>query len=253
MSVLLDHSGAIAVLALDNPPVNALRRSMLTALLAHLDDLAGAEDVAAVLLTSAVAGVFTAGGDVRELLGAAGTEADVAAHVRLTDELFDRLDSLPQPVLAAVDGVAAGGGLELLLCCDIVVASDRSRFGTPEVTLGLIPGAGGTQRLPRRVGPAAALDLLLTGRLVGSDHAWRIGLVTEVVSPDATLVQTQRLAERIARLPPGAVRAAKAAGRAAGHLALDDGLRLERQLFTRLLLGQDARERLAAFARGDRG
>jgi enoyl-CoA hydratase len=246
------ENGAIAVVTLDNPPVNTLTRDLMRQLLDHVDKWRDDENTAVVVLASAVSRTFTAGGDVGELLAAAGGADDIAAHTELTDTLFGRLDALPQPVLAAVDGAAVGGGLELLLCCDLVVASDRSRFGTPEVTLGLIPGAGGTQRLPRRVGSGPALDLLLTGRLVTADHARAIGLVNEVTPPEETRDRTLSLAGRLARLPRAAVRAAKAAGRAAAQLPLSDGLAFERELFTDLLLGDEARDRLAAFTRGER-
>ncbi|MCF1592582.1 enoyl-CoA hydratase/isomerase family protein [Streptomyces muensis] len=246
------ENGTIVVVTLDNPPVNTLSRELMRQLLEYVDKWHDDENTAVVVLASAVPHTFTAGGDVSELLAAASSAEDVAAHTELTDILFGRLSALPQPVVAAVDGVAAGGGLELLLCCDLVVASDRSRFGTPEVTLGLIPGAGGTQRLPRRVGPGPALDLLLTGRLVDADHAQAIGLVNEITAPEETRNRALRLADRMARLPRSAVRAAKTAARAATHLPLPDGLARERELFTGLLLESTARDRLAGFVRGER-
>ncbi|WP_432197489.1 enoyl-CoA hydratase/isomerase family protein [Streptomyces sp. bgisy027] len=245
-------NGAVAVVTFDNPPVNTLTYDLMRRFLDHVDKWRDDENTAVVVLASAVPDFFTAGGDVGELLASAGSADSIAAHTELTDMLFGELDALPQPLVAAVDGVAVGGGLELLLCCDLVVASDRSRFGTPEVTLGLIPGAGGTQRLPRRVGPGPALDMLLTGRLVTADHARTIGLVNEVTTPQHVKDQALSLAGRLARLPRAAVRAAKAAGKAAADMSLSDGLVFERKLFTDQLLGDEARDRLAAFVRGER-
>jgi enoyl-CoA hydratase/carnithine racemase len=167
-------------------------------------------------------------------------------HVGITRPVFSAWADLEVPVLAAVDGSAVGGGLELALVCDLIVAERTARLGFPEIKLGLIPGAGGTQRLPRRVGTATALRLLMLGKLLGAEEAREVGLVDIVVEKDAAASATE-LAGRIAAGAGQAVRAAKRAVRAAAEQPLEQGLDFERELFLALAMTADAREGASAF------
>lgn len=224
---------AVAEIAINNPPVNALSEQVLLGLTAAFESLT--DQVQVVLIRSTGEGQFIAGGDIAELLDAAGDPALIRHHTAITAHLFELMDGLEQPIVACVGGPAVGGGLELLLCCDIVVASTTAVFGTPEIKLGLIPGAGGTQRLPRRIGELKALELVLTGRLVAADEARQIGLVTRVVDPADTDETALDLARRLARLAPAALRSAKATVRSAGSVDLAEGLAIERSHFLALM------------------
>lgn len=236
---------AIAVISIDYPPVNALGERVLLGLTSALESLT--DDVRVVVIRSAGDGQFIAGGDIAELLEAAGDPEQLRHHTAITTRLFELMDALPQPIVAAVGGPAVGGGLELLLCCDIVVASSTAVLGTPEIKLGLIPGAGGTQRLPRRVGELAALELVLTGRLVGAAEALRIGLVTRVVEPGAVQEVAQDLARQLARTAPGALRSAKTTVRSASTVDLMEGLAIEHRHFLALMESADAVSGLQRF------
>lgn len=236
---------AVAVISIDHPPVNALAERVLLGLTSALEALT--DDVRVVVIRSANDGQFIAGGDIAELLEAAGDPEQIRHHTAITTRLFELMDALPQPIVAAVGGPAVGGGLELLLCCDIVVASATAVLGTPEIKLGLIPGAGGTQRLPRRIGELAALELVLTGRLVDAAEALRIGLVTRVVEPGTVDEVTQDLARRLARTAPAALRSAKTSVRSASTVDLADGLALEHRHFLALMESPDAISGLQRF------
>ncbi|WP_040167497.1 enoyl-CoA hydratase/isomerase family protein [Microbacterium gorillae] len=230
MSHVALELGSVARLHIDNPPVNALSAAVLGELAVAIARVA-ASDARVLVLTAATGSSFLAGGDIRELLAVVGDAAAVERHLSLTDRVFADLDALPVPVNAAVDGVAAGGGLEVLLCCDIVIASPRSRFGVPEVRLGLIPGAGGTQRLPRRIPRGIAREWVLTGRLVPASEAHAAGLVNMI--GDDPVLAAEAMAARIDGYAPAAVHAATRATRYVGDL--DAGLALERELFADLL------------------
>jgi len=200
---------SVATITVDNPPVNALTNAVLEHLREALATIAASEDVRAVVLTGAGTRAFAAGADLRQLERHAGDRAFIAARTALTRETFERLETLPQPVIAAAQASAVGGGLEAALACDLVVADPRSAFGLPEVTLGLIPGAGGTVRLPRRIGLARARTLMLTGELVAADRALELGLVDLVSAPGEALTAAHGMAARLASFPALAVRALK--------------------------------------------
>ena len=244
MTVRASGTGIVR-LTVENPPGNTLSMATLAQFRAHLERIA-ADPQTRVVVLAAGPGPFVAGGDVAELLAAVGDPEAIGEHVDLTAELFARLTALPVPVIAAVDGAAVGGGLELLLCCDIVVATEKARFGLPELKLGLIPGAGGTQRLARRCGPVLAAEMILTARLITASQAQQAGLITEV-TPDSALPRALEIASRIAGLPPAAVRAAKRAVAAAAESTLVDGLALERELFVGLMSDPATTTGLQAF------
>ena len=231
-------------MTLDRPDaLNALSFDLLEELdriLAVLDD----DDACrAIVITGAGERAFAAGADVRELAGSVRDDL----HADNPFAAVDRVGRLRTPTIAAVRGFALGGGAELAMACDMLIAAEDARFGQPEINLGVIPGAGGTQRLARAVGRARAMELVLTGRRIGAAEADAMGLVTDVVPAAEVLDRALTLASEIAAMPPLAVRAAKAAVNATQQLSLDDGLRFERDRFEALFETEDQREGMIAF------
>ena len=235
---------AVALLTLDRPDqLNALSFDLVTELgdlLAVLDDDPACR---AIVITGAGERAFAAGVDIRELA------AQTPESLREADPFapLDGIGRLRTPVIAAVRGFALGGGAELAMACDLVVAGDDAQFGQPEVRIGVIPGAGGTQRLARAVGKARAMELILTGRRIDAAEAERLGLVSLVVPAAETVDRALELAGRIAELPPLAVQAAKAAVVAAQEQPLSAGLRFERERFADLFATEDQAEGMTAF------
>jgi enoyl-CoA hydratase/carnithine racemase len=228
----------------------ARRNSLTMALLAELasQQARAAADRAlrAVILTGAGDKAFCAGADLKER--ARMSEAEVAGFHRAIRAAFDGFERLPQPVIAALNGAALGGGLELALACDLRLAAEGVELGLPEVGLGIIPGAGGTQRLPRLVGVARAKELILTARRIGAAEALAIGLVSAVVAPERLGEEALGLAARVARNAPVALRQAKRAVDGGLHLPLAEALDLENRLYQDCIPTQDRREALRAFA-----
>ncbi|MEW6224770.1 MAG: enoyl-CoA hydratase-related protein [Chloroflexota bacterium] len=234
----------VALVTLDRPEaLNALSFRLVAELADALEALDADPDVRAIVLTGAGSRAFAAGADIREM-------ADRTPETLAADGSFDRWDTvgrLRTPLIAAVRGFALGGGCELAMACDMIVAADTATFGQPEVKIGVIPGAGGTQRLARAIGKAKAMELVLTGRSIDAREAERLGLVTRVVEPDQTVPAALELAGRIAALPPLAVRAAKEAIARSDELPLAAGLAWERQAFLGLFATEDQKEGMAAF------
>jgi enoyl-CoA hydratase/carnithine racemase len=235
------------VVTIDNPPANVLDDATLLALRAVAQEIAAADGIRAVVLTGAGDRVYVAGADLRHFQLIMGDADAMGYHASLTRSAFDALAQLPQPLIAAAVGAAVGGGCELLLLCDLIVADPGARFGLPEVTLGLIPGAGGTQRLPRRVSPSLALELLLTGDIIDAARAREIGLVNVISAPGNAREEASALAARLAQLPAQAVRAAKQAARTSLDEGLERGLDVERELFLGLAGSPGAKEGVEAF------
>ena len=242
-AVRVDREGAVAVVTVDNPPVNALADHVIEALDAAAVELAGDGDVRAVVLTGTGEKAFLAGADLEEFAARLESGEGIEEHAAATRRALGRWETLPQPVVAAVQAHAMGGGLEVALVCDLVVADPAALFGAPEVRLGLMPGAGATQRLPRRIGVGPAKAMILLGATIDAAEAQRLGLVHAVSEPGAALVQARSLAEELASLPAVAVRAIKRAIAA----DLDAGLDRERQLFLEVFGSADAKEGVAAF------
>jgi enoyl-CoA hydratase len=239
-----DEGDGVGVVEIANPPMNALSRAVAEGLTRVLDELEGGArpDVRALVVVGE-GRAFSAGAEIAELADLADPErAD--AQVRRMHALFARLEALGLPTIAALDGPAVGGGLELALACDLRVAVARARLGLPEVTLGLIAGAGGTQRLPAVIGPAAARELVLTGRLVGAVEARALGLVHRVVDDGTARDAAIAWAAELAALPARALAAAKVALAAAGT---DGGYDVEREAFGTAARTADAAEGIAAF------
>ncbi len=226
------------------------RNSLTVALLAegaeHLRRAAADRSLRVVVLTGAGQKAFSAGADLKER--ARMGDAEVAAFHHSLRALLDGLTALPQPVVAALNGAALGGGLELALACDLRLAAEGIELGLPEVGLGIIPGGGGTQRLPRLLGVARAKELILTARRVGAAEALAMGLVSGVVPADRLGEEALALAARVARNAPVSLRQAKHAIDQGLHLPLAEGLDLEHRLYQACLPTQDRQEALRAFA-----
>ena len=234
----------VALVTLDRPEaLNALSFDLLDDLAAALDALDADPACRAIVITGSGERAFAAGADIREL--APQTYASLTAGGRFAT--WDRLAAIGLPLIAAVRGFALGGGCELAMTCDMIVAAEDAAFGQPEILIGAMPGAGGTQRLTRAIGKARAMELILTGRTLSARDAEACGLVTSVVPAAATVDAALELAARIAAMPPQAVRAAKAAVLAAAELSLSAGLGLEREAFFRLFDTADQSEGMAAF------
>lgn len=234
--------GPVAVLRLANPPLNLVTLEM-TAQLEQAIAAVGADERVRVLIVAGNERAFCAGSDISEFESLAGRVVD--GKLRREGAVYSALAGLPIPTIAAIQGNALGGGLELALCCDIRVAADRARLGLPEVGLGVIPGSGGTQRLPRLVGPGTAKRLILSGAIVDAAEALRIGLV-ELVAADAEVAATD-LAETIASRGPLAVREAKRLIDRATAVSLEDGLSAELEASERVFSSDDLHEGVRAF------
>jgi len=241
--VQVQKLGRIAVVTINRPERrNALNLQVKQEIVDHLKTLALDADVCAVVLTGE-GGCFVAGTDIAEM-----AQMGAADHVRLdTDRVFHCVRQLPKPVIAAVEGYALGGGCELALACDIIVAADDAQFGQPEVRVGIMPGAGGTQRLLRTVGRYKTLLWTLTGQMVPARKAFAANLVSELVPKGQALPRAIQIAEQIASMPPLAVQAIREATRLGADMPLDTALALERRLFERLFDTQDQKEGMRAF------
>jgi enoyl-CoA hydratase len=234
----------VALVTLDRPEaLNALSYALLAELDAKLAELDADPACRAIVITGAGERAFAAGADVREL------SVETPESLRASDPFaaVDRVAELATPTIAAVRGFALGGGCELAMACDVLVAGDDAKFGQPEILIGVIPGAGGTQRLARAIGKARAMELVLTGRRIDAREADRLGLVTRVVPAAQTVGEALALAASVAAMPPLAVRAAKAAVRATQELGLAEGIAFERRQFEALFTTDDQREGMAAF------
>ena len=242
--VRVERDGAIATIRLDRPPMNALNAQVQDEIAAAAVAADTDPGVRAVVLYGGEK-VFAAGADIKEM--AEASFAQVAADSRRLQAAFTVVAQIGKPVVAAITGYALGGGLELALCADFRVAGEGARVGQPEILLGVIPGAGGTQRLPRLVGPARAKDIVYTGRFVAAAEALGIGLVDKVV-PDAEVYQAARdLVARYAAGPAVALRAAKQAIDAGLETDLDTGLEIERLNFAALFATEDQRTGMRSF------
>lgn len=244
--VLVETRADIAVITVNRPDkLNALNAETVTELRRALEQVAGDEAVRAVILTGAGEKSFVAGADIAEL--ARMTPLSGIDVSRQGQDTFRLLETMRKPVIAAVNGFALGGGLELALACHFRVASQNAKFGLPEVKLGIIPGYGGTVRLPRVVGRGRALELMLTGDMIDAEEAYRIGLVNHVYPAAELLAAAEQLAKKIAANGPVAVALAIEAVDHGYHASTEDALRLESNLFGLLASTGDMKEGMGAF------
>jgi enoyl-CoA hydratase len=235
----------VALVTIDRQEaLNALSFDLLDELAAELERLDQDPGCRAIVITGAGTRAFAAGADIKEL----AVQTPITLTVENRFAVWDRIGAIRTPTIAAVRGVALGGGCELAMSCDMIVAADDAQFGQPEIKLGVMPGAGGTQRLTRAIGKAKAMELILTGRNLPARDAEAAGLVTEVVAPEETLPAALDLGSRIAAQPPVAVRQAKQAILRAHELSLSAGLDFERRAFFLLFASDDQTEGMAAFA-----
>ena len=248
--VRLEVEDGIGTIRLDRPPMNALNVQVQDELRAAAAEATARNDVRAVVLYGGPK-VFAAGADIKEM--ADMSYVDMVQRAGALQDCFTAVARIPKPVVAAVTGYALGGGCELALTADFRVCGDNAKLGQPEILLGIIPGAGGTQRLPRLVGPSRAKDLVFSGRFVGADEALAIGLVDKVVAPDDVYTAAVELVSRYATGPAFALRAAKEAIDEGLEVDLDTGLRIERKLFAGLFATEDRTIGMTSFVENGPG
>lgn len=242
--VRVSFAGGVATVQVDSPPVNAMGRAVIDGLALAADQVAQSPEVRAVVVVGTGSAAFMAGADIGEFQELRSQPGAMEAHSLRARAALDAWAALTQPVIAAVQASAVGGGLEFALLCDLIVADPAARFGLPEVKLGLIPGGGGTQRLPQRIGNAAAKEMLYLGSVVTAQRALELGLVNRVTEPGGALAVATGMADRIAGLPAVAMSCLKrAVGAETDAAALDR----EREIFLEAYASQDFEEGFTAF------
>ncbi|MBA9048223.1 MULTISPECIES: enoyl-CoA hydratase/isomerase family protein [Streptomyces] len=244
MTVTLDVAEGVGTLRLDRPPMNALDVATQDRLRELAEEATRRDDVRAVVIYGGER-VFAAGADIKEMQNMDHTA--MVLRSRGLQDAFTAVARIPKPVVAAITGYALGGGCELALCADYRIAADNAKLGQPEILLGLIPGAGGTQRLPRLVGPSKAKDLIFTGRMVRADEALAIGLVDRVVPAAEVYEQAHTWAAKLAQGPAVALRAAKEAVDVGLETDIDTGLAVERNWFAGLFATEDRERGMRSF------
>ncbi len=244
-AVLLEREGRVAILTINRPKkLNALNNEVRDLSLQYLEEIEKDDGIGAVVITGSGDKAFIAGADISEFEGRSPFDQREAMRF---PRVFDVMASFPKPVIAMINGFCLGGGCELSMSCDIRIASDKARIGQPEINLGLIPGGGGTQRLPRLVGMGQAMKIILSGEMIGAEEAHRIGLVDEIVPHDELRAKTLELAAKIAAKSPVTVRVAKEAMRASERMSIEEGILYERDLFCLCFSTEDKKEGVAAF------
>lgn len=242
VSVSVD--GDVATIRLDRPPMNALNGAVQAEIRSAADEVSANPAIGASIVYGGEK-VFAAGADIAEM--STMTYAQMAHASQELKSAFGAVARIPHPTIAAITGYALGGGLELAMCCDFRVAGDNAKVGQPEIALGIIPGAGGTQRLPRLVGPARAKDLVFSGRFVDAEEAHSIGLIDRIAAPDDVYATALEWARALARGPRIAMRAAKAAIDYGLEVDLETGLEIERAHFAALFATEDQRIGMESF------
>ncbi|MBE0586035.1 MAG: enoyl-CoA hydratase/isomerase family protein [Desulfofustis sp.] len=245
-NLICELDEGVATVIVNRPKaLNALNRETLEELLACFTELATSRELVGVIITGAGDKAFVAGADIAAMQGLdalAGREFGV-----LEQRVMRVIETFAKPVIAAVNGFALGGGCELAMACDIRIASGNARFGQPEVNLGVVPGFGGTQRLPRLIGSGPALELLLTGEMIGAEEAYRLGLVNRVVTPEQLLPRCREILAKVAQKGPISIRLCKEAVRAGLELDIDSACRQEADLFGLCFASADQKEGMKAF------
>jgi enoyl-CoA hydratase len=243
-NILVERRGAVGIVTLNRPAaLNALNAALIGEIASALDELEDDPAIGAIVLTGSEK-AFAAGADVKEMVSKSYPEIYCEDFITRG---WERVAQCRKPVIAAVAGFALGGGCEIAMMCDIVIAADTARFGQPEITLGTIPGAGGTQRLTRFVGKAKAMDLCLTGRMMDAAEAERAGLVSRIVPAAELLPETVKIAERIAGMSRPIAMMVKESINRAYETTLAEGVRFERRLFHSTFATKDRKEGMAAF------
>jgi enoyl-CoA hydratase len=235
----------IAVVTINNPPMNALTTAVREQLLAVVQELREKQDEVKVVILTGTGKAFVAGADIKSFPDL--TPETAKARLKTTRPLYQQMEDFVRPVICAINGYCLGGGLELAMSCDIRIASRAAQFGQPEINLGIIPGGGGTQRLPRLVGAGLAKELIYTGQFISAEKAEAIGLVNRVVEPEALMAEAKQMALLIAAKPVLAVRAAKEAINHGLNMTLHEGLDLESFHWSYLCGTEDQKEGARAF------
>ncbi len=242
-NLLLETDGHIAIIRLHRPAaLNALNLELMNELIATLESLDKDDTIRCIVLAGSDK-AFAAGADIKEMAGASAVE--MLYRDQFTK--WDRIRKIKTPIVAAVSGFALGGGCELMMHCDMVIASETAKIGQPEINIGVMPGAGGTQRLTRAIGKVRAMQMVLTGGFISAQEAYDFGLVNKVVPVEFFLEEAIRLAKEIASKPPIAVRLAKEAVLKSFDTTIEMGLEFERKNFYLLFASEDMREGMAAF------
>jgi len=243
-NIIVERRGAVGIVTLNRPvALNALNAALIAELASALDELEADAAIGAIVLTGNEK-AFAAGADVKEMVEK--TYPEIYCEDFITKG-WERLTQCRKPVIAAVAGFALGGGCEIAMMCDIVIAADTAKFGQPEITLGTIPGAGGTQRLTRFIGKAKAMDLCLTGRMMDAAEAERAGLVSRIVPAAELLAEAIKVAERVAQMSRPVAMMVKESVNRAYETTLAEGVRFERRLFHSTFAVADRKEGMAAF------
>ncbi|MDB5035751.1 MAG: Enoyl-CoA hydratase/isomerase [Chlorobi bacterium] len=241
--IVTAHDGFVATVQLNRPKVlNALNLQLMMELVEALETLDADPDIRCIVIHGSER-AFAAGADITEMAGATATE--MLRRDQFTR--WDRIRRVKTPIIAAVSGVALGGGCELVMICDMIVASETARFGQPEINIGVMPGAGGTQRLTRAVGKALAMEMVLTGRMITAEEAKAAGLINRVVPVEFYLESAMKLAREVAARPPIAAKLAKESVLKSFDTTINDGLEFERKNFYLLFATDDMKEGMAAF------
>ena len=243
--ILKEQDGGVVTITIDHPPLNVLSAQVGRELGEALDQIDDDPDASVVILTGSGDRAFAAGADIRELQRLSGSDAEEMTH--RWHRLFRRIEGFRLPVIAAVNGVALGGGCELAMACDLRYASEKARFGQPEINLGLVPGWGGTQRLPRLIGRGRALELMMTGDMFDAAEAHRLGLVNRVTAPEDLMETVGELAGRMAAKGGVALASIKTCVNEGLDRGLDEALALEAREFGAVSSSEDKAEGIAAF------
>ena len=243
-NILVETKGAVGIVTLNRPKaLNALCAALVAEMGQALDAFEADDGIGCVVVTGSEK-AFAAGADIKEMANQSYMSVYLGDFIT---KGWERITTCRKPIVAAVAGFALGGGCEVAMMCDFIIAADTAKFGQPEITLGIIPGAGGTQRLTRFVGKSKAMDLVLTGRMMDAAEAERCGLVSRVVPADKLLGEAVSVAERIAALSRPSVMMAKESVNRAYETTLNEGVRFERRLFHSLFATEDQKEGMAAF------
>jgi enoyl-CoA hydratase len=245
-TLLIEKEGAVAVIRMNRPPVNSLSAKAYLEMYDLLCELEKDETVRAIVVTATGEKAFAAGLDIKDVMGKTVSEM-LDFQQNVSKKCLDKLSGIAKPTIAAVFGLALGGGAEVALCCDLRIASDGAVFGLPEVNLGIMAGSGGTQRLPRLVGAAKAKELLMTGDTITAEEAYRIGFVNRVVPKDKLMEESMALAQKLAAKPKVALNLIKSAVDQGMNADLSSGLMLEMQAFILAFTSEDGREGISAF------
>jgi len=243
-TIIVDCKGPVGIITLNRPKaLNALSGTMVSEIGRALDFFEADEDIGAIILTGSDK-AFAAGADIKEMASKSFASAYLENFIT---KGWEAVSKVRKPVIAAVAGYCLGGGCEVAMMCDFILAADTARFGQPEITLGIIPGAGGTQRLPRAVGKSKAMEMALTGRMMDADEAERCGLVSRVLPAADLMDEALKVAARIASMGRPSVYAAKECVNFAFETSLAEGVHFERRMFHALFATEDQKEGMAAF------